>query len=138
MALGDGMLRPPSLADDLNEMDRRLRVVEFGDPNDINSRFGGIDARIRQLVTEGVQPPLNDTFTNDGRVSNYTYNSILAINNWIAGGFKNYVGQVALWYVHQHEYAMHPPSPPPGAMPTWSYPGFPAQPNLIVPTIVWS
>jgi hypothetical protein len=131
-------LRTPNLADDMGDLDRRLRIVEFGDPYDVNSRISNVPLTIKQLT----DPALQTTFNNDGLVSNYTLYGLTAVQNWLSV-LSNFVGQTALWYVHQHEWALHPPSgaapsntPNPGTPPPLNGPAWPNQPTLQLPVII--
>lgn len=124
-------LRSPNLAADIGDIERRLKVVEFGDPYDVNSRIADIPGTVKSLV----DPALQTTYTNDGYVSNYTYNLIVALNDWVAV-LRTYINSRADWNVKDHEYRMHSTGVPPGTAPTLAYPAWPQQPSFNPPTII--
>lgn len=124
-------LRTPSLATDMAGIDRRLRIVEYGDPYDVNSRIADVPATVKSLV----DPALYTTFTNDGYVSNYTLAVATAINDWIPT-LRTYINTRADWNVKDHEYRMHSTGVPPGTAPTLAGPAWPNQPSFNPPTII--
>jgi hypothetical protein len=148
MSIAEGPLRKPSLADTFADIDRRIKTVEFGDPNAvgdartriaaitdtitaINNQITILDQAIAQLSGQlgDVHTSANTRdqilYVNDGNI--YTWLTAYAppLRTWQAGALANWVAQRVDWAILWHQYAFHGQ-----AQPAPSSPGFPAPPTI--------
>jgi hypothetical protein len=157
MSAAEGPLRTPSLADTFADIDRRVRAVEFGDPNavadarariasinasiaSINASIVTINSQIAQLSSQmqGVHDSSvqrdNVLHVNDGNLYTWATQYAPPVRTWQTGNLKLYIEQRADWAVLWHEYARHGLSNP-GPGPVFNGPpALPAWPIITDPT----
>jgi len=157
-------LRKPSLADTFADIDRRIRTVEFGDPNsvaDARRRLADVAAQLADIHSE--MDAMNQQITtldqavaslsgqlgvvhdssiardntlhgNDNNL--YTWLTAYAppLRTWTNTNLPDYIIRRSDWAVAYHNYAFHTQANP-GAAPNWTTPpATPAWPIITDPT----
>lgn len=122
-------VHPPNLAENFSELDRRLRVMEYGDPNavkdvrdalwDLELKFTIELAQIRAVLNESS----NVLYENDWDLALYTSNTGNTLASYIQTIVFSYIADYALFTAHQHEEVFH-------QRPHYNPPAVPAGPNL--------
>jgi hypothetical protein len=122
-------LMAPSMPKALNEMDRRISAIEFGDPHDLRTQL----ENYRQWLGQAV----NDLYSNDTGVYNWMHTYTDNISNWCYYTITNYILAHVGWAIAGHNYQYHagaapgtqPSAPQPPAVPAWWTVTYPDIPN---------
>jgi hypothetical protein len=157
MSTAEGPLRTPSLADTFADIDRRVRAVEFGDPNSVadarkriadlndsiyslNVQIDTINSQIAQLSSQmqGVHDSSvqrdNVLHANDGNLYTWATQYAPPVRTWQSSTLANWVTQTANWVVAYHNYAFHGQANPGGSPAFTQPPALPAWPVITDPT----
>jgi tryptophan 2,3-dioxygenase len=157
MSTAEGPLRKPSLADTFGDIDRRMRTLEYGDPNavadarrklaDISAELDAINAQITTLdnaianlsgqlgvVHDSSISRDNVLHANDGNIYTWLTQYAPPERTWQNVNLANYIVQRADWAVAYHMQYQHTIGTA-GPTPGWTNPPvLPAWPIITDPT----